>query len=83
MKKFVKLFSAAVLAAAFCSNVYADGLPGGSKLIFSTGGAQGTYYGFGGVLAGKVGENTALLLQLLLLAVQLQILRLCLTVMLS
>ncbi|MDY6419109.1 MAG: TAXI family TRAP transporter solute-binding subunit, partial [Succinivibrio dextrinosolvens] len=59
MKKFVRLFSAAVLAAAFCSNVNADGLPDGSKLIFSTGGAQGTYYGFGGVLAGKVSENTS------------------------
>ena len=59
MKKFVRLFSAAVLAAAFCTNVNADGLPDGSKLIFSTGGAQGTYYGFGGVLAGKVSENTS------------------------
>ncbi len=34
-------------------------MPGGTKLIFSTGGAQGTYYGFGGVLAGKVGEKTS------------------------
>ncbi|MBQ9565270.1 MAG: TAXI family TRAP transporter solute-binding subunit [Synergistaceae bacterium] len=34
-------------------------MPGGTKLIFSTGGAQGTYYGFGSVLAGKVGEVTS------------------------
>lgn len=59
MKKFVRFFSAVVAAAALCSNVNADGLPDGSKLIFSTGGAQGTYYGFGGVLAGKVGEKTS------------------------
>jgi hypothetical protein len=32
---------------------------GGTSLIFTTGGDQGTYYGFGGVLAGKVGEKTS------------------------
>ena len=35
------------------------GLPGGTSLNFTTGGDQGTYYGFGGVLAGKVGETTS------------------------
>ena len=35
------------------------GLPGGTQLIFTTGGDQGTYYGFGGVIAGKVGETTS------------------------
>ena len=35
------------------------GMEGGSSLTFTTGGDQGTYYGFGGVLAGKVGETTS------------------------
>ena len=34
-------------------------MEGGSSLNFTTGGDQGTYYGFGGVLAGKVGEATS------------------------
>ncbi len=34
-------------------------MSGGRNLIFSTGGAQGTYYGFGGVLAGKISEITS------------------------
>ena len=44
-----------------CAAFAADkgGMPGGTKLTFTTGGAQGTYYGFGGVLAGKVGETTS------------------------
>ena len=55
-----KIFSLAlILAMAFTCAAYADALPGGTKLIFTTGGAQGTYYGFGGVLAGKVGEKTS------------------------
>jgi hypothetical protein len=32
---------------------------GGTSLIFTTGGDQGTYYGFGGVLAGKISETTS------------------------
>ena len=32
---------------------------GGGKLTFTTGGDQGTYYGFGTVLAGKVSDKTA------------------------
>ena len=35
------------------------GKPGGTKLTFTTGGEQGTYYGFGGVLAGKISEKTS------------------------
>lgn len=34
------------------------GMEGGTSLNFTTGGDQGTYYGFGGVLAGKIGETT-------------------------
>ena len=33
-------------------------MAGGSRLTFTTGGAQGTYYGFGSVLAGKITETT-------------------------
>ena len=60
MKKILSL--ALVLALVFACSALADekaGLPGGTKLIFTTGGAQGTYYGFGGVLAGKIGEKTS------------------------
>ena len=35
------------------------GREGGTALNFTTGGDQGTYYGFGGVIAGKVGETTS------------------------
>lgn len=35
------------------------GMEGGTSLNFTTGGDQGTYYGFGGVLAGKIGEATS------------------------
>ncbi len=58
MKSLVKIVASVVMAAT-CLTAGADGMPGGSKLIFTTGGAQGTYYGFGGVLAGKVGEKTS------------------------
>ena len=57
MKKIISL--ALVLAFAVSFAAFAEPMPGGSKLIFTTGGAQGTYYGFGGVLAGKVGEKTS------------------------
>ncbi len=57
MKKIISL--ALVLAMALSCAAFADALPGGTKLVFTTGGAQGTYYGFGGVLAGKVGEKTS------------------------
>ncbi|MGP1348351.1 MAG: TAXI family TRAP transporter solute-binding subunit [Stomatobaculum sp.] len=35
------------------------GMEGGTSLNFTTGGDQGTYYGFGGVIAGKIGESTS------------------------
>lgn len=35
------------------------GMEGGTSLKFTTGGDQGTYYGFGGVLAGKISEATS------------------------
>ena len=54
-----KVFAAVLLAVMFAACAFADGMPGGTKLVFTTGGAQGTYYGFGGVLAGKVGEKTS------------------------
>ena len=60
MKKIISL--ALVLVMLVTCAAIADekgGMPGGSKLRFTTGGAQGTYYGFGGVLAGKVGEKTS------------------------
>ena len=57
MKKTITL--SVVLALAIACAAFADPMPGGTKLIFTTGGAQGTYYGFGGVLAGKVGEKTS------------------------
>lgn len=54
-----KILAVAVALMMFAGCAFADGMPGGSKLVFGTGGAQGTYYGFGGVLAGKVGEKTS------------------------
>ncbi len=57
MKKILSL--AVVLALALGAAAFAEPMPGGSRLIFTTGGAQGTYYGFGGVLAGKIGEKTS------------------------
>ena len=57
MKKTISL--ALVLAFAVACAAFADPMPGGSRLIFTTGGAQGTYYGFGTVMAGKVSETTS------------------------
>ena len=60
MKKIISL--ALVLVMIMTCAAIADekaGMKGGTKLRFTTGGAQGTYYGFGGVLAGKVGEKTS------------------------
>lgn len=55
-----KIFSLAlILVMMFTFSAIADPMPGGTRLIFTTGGAQGTYYGFGGVLAGKVSEKTS------------------------
>ena len=55
MKKIISL--ALVLVMIMTCAAIAD--EKGTKLRFTTGGAQGTYYGFGGVLAGKVGEKTS------------------------
>lgn len=52
----------AVSSGGASSSVASDGLApkdGGTSLTFSTGGDQGTYYGFGGVLAGKISETTS------------------------
>ena len=49
--------SASSAAAPVATNK--GGMEGGTSLNFTTGGDQGTYYGFGGVLAGKVGESTS------------------------
>ncbi|MBQ7544109.1 MAG: TAXI family TRAP transporter solute-binding subunit [Synergistaceae bacterium] len=57
MKKVIFIAMLLVFAAAFAA--FAEPMPGGTRLVFTTGGAQGTYYGFGGVLAGKVGEKTS------------------------
>ena len=46
-------------AAADAPETTKGGMEGGTSLNFTTGGDQGTYYGFGGVLAGKVGEATS------------------------
>lgn len=54
-----KIAVSLIIAVLIATSAFADGMPGGTRLIFSTGGAQGTYYGFGGVLAGKVGEKTS------------------------
>jgi TRAP transporter TAXI family solute receptor len=58
MKKFTWLALAASLL--FAVPAHAEGpMPGGSKLIFTTGGEQGTYFAVGGVIAGSVGEKTS------------------------
>lgn len=45
--------------AAEAAATVTGGMEGGTSLNFTTGGDQGTYYGFGGVLAGKIGEATS------------------------
>ena len=43
-----KIFSLAlVIVMMFTLAASSEPMPGGSRLIFTTGGAQGTYYGFG------------------------------------
>ncbi len=46
-------------AAEPAGSTVKGGMEGGTSLNFTTGGDQGTYYGFGGVLAGKIGESTS------------------------
>ena len=55
MKKKLAL----ALALVMTMSVALTACGGGGKLTFTTGGDQGTYYGFGGVLGGKVGETTS------------------------
>ena len=59
MRKLALVMVLALFSAGAAVAAEKGGMPGGGKLTFSTGGAQGTYYGFGGVLAGKVGETTS------------------------
>ena len=46
-------------STAASGDVVTGGMDGGTSLSFTTGGDQGTYYGFGGVLAGKISESTS------------------------
>ncbi len=61
MKKILAILLAVMMVFALCATAFADAAPkdGGSKLIFTTGGEAGTYYGFGSVLAQKVSEVTS------------------------
>jgi hypothetical protein len=54
MKKMIALLLAALMVFALC----ACGGSSSKEFSFTTGGDQGTYYGFGGVLAQKVSEKT-------------------------
>ena len=56
MKKILVAVLAAVMALALVA--CGGGASKGGKLIFTTGGDTGTYYGFGGVLAQYVSSNT-------------------------
>ena len=51
--------AAAAETTAAAAEAVKGGMEGGTSLNFTTGGDQGTYYGFGGVLAGKIGETTS------------------------
>ena len=63
MKKILALVLAVCLVLALSAAAFADDAlapkDGGSKLIFTTGGEAGTYYGFGSVIAQKVSEVTS------------------------
>ena len=54
MKRMIALLLAALMVFALC----ACGGSSAKEYSFTTGGDQGTYYGFGGVLAQKVSEKT-------------------------
>ena len=54
MKKMIALLLAALMVFALC----ACGGSSAKEYSFTTGGDQGTYYGFGGVLAQKITEKT-------------------------
>ena len=54
MKKKIAL----ALALVLTMSVALTACGGGGKLTFTTGGDQGTYYGFGTVLAGQISDKT-------------------------
>ncbi len=54
----MKKIFALILAVAMVFTLIACGSQEGGNLTFTTGGDQGTYYGFGTVLAGKVSDKT-------------------------
>lgn len=56
---FALTLSLALTGCGKKENTELMGKEGGTSLKFTTGGDQGTYYGFGGVLAGKVSEKTS------------------------
>ena len=61
MKKVLSILLALCLVLSVAAVAFADAAAkdGGSKIIFTTGGEAGTYFGFGGVLAQKVSEVTS------------------------
>ena len=63
MKKILALALALCMVLALGVTAFADDAvapkDGGSKLVFTTGGEAGTYYGFGSVIAQKVSEATS------------------------
>lgn len=63
MKKILALALALCMVLALSVTAFADDAvapkDGGSKLIFTTGGEAGTYYGFGSVIAQKVSDVTS------------------------
>ena len=61
MKKFVSLLMVVLMlaiAVVGCGST-SEGTTSGGDLKFTTGGDQGTYYGFGSVLAGQVSGATS------------------------
>ncbi len=50
---------AAWAGAAGDGDVVAGGREGGGRVTFATGGTSGTYYGYGGLLAGTIGSATS------------------------
>lgn len=60
MKKFASMLMALVMVAAVLTGCGGgSGSAKGGDLKFTTGGDQGTYYGFGSVLAGQVSSATS------------------------